>query len=321
MEVMCLDKIETYMELPYEMSGSRSKNRFRLEMLWGVCKIFEIYNEPDFAVIFDYKCDIEIHLQDSLEFYQLKTHKVQSPYSFSSISKKDKKGRSVLGKLYMLKHLTKDKDITVKVALVSNAYFKMDEKVYSNIETLKMEHIDEASLIKIKKALQDEFESQDIDITNIHYIYTPMNLLEPENEVKGKITGYFEKIKNCEPEKPNALYRLIVETVNEKACYELTLDTYDDIVRKKGITKNELDRMLDKYVAKIDSAVEKTESYILENYQTLKERRKLKSALRTVFSDSFSSQLLRNKELEIAAYLNRGCSESSKHCNTSVFLI
>jgi hypothetical protein len=40
-----------------------------------------------------------------------------------------------------------------------------------------------------------------------------MNLLDPQNDIIGKITGSFEKIKGCEPVKPNALYRLIVDTV------------------------------------------------------------------------------------------------------------
>ena len=72
--------------MPYDLAGASSKNRFRLEMIWGICKVFDLFDQSDFCVVFDYKCDIEIHFENSLEFYQLKTHKVQKPYSFSKIA-------------------------------------------------------------------------------------------------------------------------------------------------------------------------------------------------------------------------------------------
>ena len=57
-----------------------SKNRFRQELCWGISKMFDLFDKEDFCVVFDYKCDIEIHFNDSVEFYQIKTHKIQSPY-------------------------------------------------------------------------------------------------------------------------------------------------------------------------------------------------------------------------------------------------
>ena len=74
---------ETYMSLPNDLSGSASKNRFRLELLWGISKMFDIYDKDDFTIVFDNVCDIEIHFKSELEFYQIKTHKVQKPYTFA----------------------------------------------------------------------------------------------------------------------------------------------------------------------------------------------------------------------------------------------
>ncbi|NLI93102.1 MAG: DUF4297 domain-containing protein [Peptococcaceae bacterium] len=68
------------MSLPYDLSGSRSKNRFRLELLWGISKMLDIYNYSDFAMVFDYVCDIEVHSQTGFEFYQIKTHKGAKAY-------------------------------------------------------------------------------------------------------------------------------------------------------------------------------------------------------------------------------------------------
>ena len=93
-----------YEKIPADLSGSISKNRFRLEMLWGASKMFDLFDKDDFCVIFDYKCDVEVHFSDSLEFYQLKTHKVQSPYAFSKLSKRIKEKPSIMGKLFAIKN-------------------------------------------------------------------------------------------------------------------------------------------------------------------------------------------------------------------------
>lgn len=292
------------MSLPYDLAGASSKNRFRLEMFWGICKMFDLYDEPEFSIIFDYKCDIEIHLRDSFEFFQLKTHKVQSPYTFTTLSKRDKDtGKSILGKLYVLRNTTSVASSTIKIAIVSNAYFKLGKKIYSDIEELKFSDLDGSCQKEIISALETEFNQTNIDISNFYYIYTSMNLLEPQNDIKGKITGCFEKIKNCEPAKPNALCRLICETVEEKACYELSISNYDELIQKKGITKAQLDEMLNKYVTKIDIGVEKTKLYIDTKYDDVKKRKLLKASLIKIVEASFLSLELQEKESTIAGYL------------------
>ena len=41
---------EYYMDLPYDLSGSRSKNRFRAELLWGLDKVLDILqSEKEFV--------------------------------------------------------------------------------------------------------------------------------------------------------------------------------------------------------------------------------------------------------------------------------
>jgi hypothetical protein len=301
--VTILDVRNAYNSIPHDLSGAASKNRFRLEMLWGIGKMFDLYDKSDFCVVFDYKCDIEIHFKDSLEFYQIKTHKVQSPYKFTVISKPDKDtGRSIIGRLYLLKNINGD-HVTMKVALVSNAFFQIDKKVYSDVETLNLCDLDAPTQKKICDALKTELQQDDVDISNVHYIYTSMNLLNPENDIKGKITGCFENIKKCEPVKPNALYRLIRDTVDAKACYELKSDDYDELIANKGITKAQLDEMLNQYVDNTDNGVKQTQDYIVAQYAT-KERKKLKTALVHILEATVKSNELRNKEKEISSYID-----------------
>lgn len=291
------------MELPYDLSGSSSKNRFRLEILWGAYKMFDLYESEDFCVVFDFKCDVEIHFKGSLEFYQIKTHKVQSPYNFTTLSKPDKTGKSIFGRLFILKKSSVS-SVPISVALVSNAFFRLGKKIYSKSEKLKLSDLDEESQRTILAALKDEV-GDDFELTNIHYIYTSMNLNDPESDLKGKIVGCFEKIKMCEPTKPNALYRLIRETVEQKACYEFEPSCYEDVIEKKGITKTQLDDMLNRYVSRVDNAVEKVTAYIEKTYPNPKERKQLKESLVNVVEGLFSSKELKRKELEIAKFISR----------------
>lgn len=265
--------------------------------------MFDLYESEDFCVVFDYKCDVEVHYKDSLEFYQIKTHKVQSPYKFTTLSKPDDTGKSILGKLFVLKK-SSDSAVPIRVALVSNAFFRLGKKTYSESEKLKLSDLDGESQKTILDALKNEV-GDDFELTNIHYIYTSMNLNDPENDLKGKIVGCFEKIKSCEPTKPNALYRLIRETVEQKACYEFSSNSYEEVVEKKGITKTQLDVMLNRYVSRVDNAVEKVSAYIDNIYPNPKERKQLKTALVNVVEGLFSSKELKRKELEIAEFLSR----------------
>jgi hypothetical protein len=56
---------EAYNKIPHDLSGSMSKNRFRRELFWGISRMLDLFDRKDFCVVFDYKCDVEVHLDDA----------------------------------------------------------------------------------------------------------------------------------------------------------------------------------------------------------------------------------------------------------------
>ena len=292
---------EAYRTIPYDLSGSVSKNRFRQEILWGVSKMFDLFDKTEFCVIFDYKCDIEIHLSDSIEFYQIKSQRAQRPYSFTQLSKMEGTN-SIIGKLFVLKD-TSCPETRIKCALVSNRFLKIKGKELSEAEVIDFNALDESLKAIVQNALKAELSRDEIDLADMHYIYTSMDLVSPENAVKGQIDSSFEKIKGCEPVKPNALHRLVFDTVEKKACYEFANDDFDELVKQKGVTKAELDSILEQYKEKTDNSLEQIQAYIEKNYQKVSERKKLKTALAKVFEAEYASRILQRKEKEISAYL------------------
>ena len=292
---------EAYRAIPYDLSGSVSKSRFRQEILWGVNKMFDLFDKQEFCVIFDYKCDIEIHLNDSIEFYQIKSQKAQKPYSFTQLSKVEGTS-SIIGKLFVLKDVS-CAETRIKCALVSNRFLKIKNKELSEKEVIDFDSLGDEMKAVIQNALKMELSRDIIDLKDLYYIYTSMDLLSPENAVKGHIDSCFEKIKGCEPVKPNALHRLIFDTVEKKACYEFAIDDFDELVIKKGITKDELDSILEQYKEKTDNSLVQVQSYIDENFQKVSERKKLKAALTKIFEAEYNSLILQKKEREISSYV------------------
>ena len=293
---------DIYAKIPYDLSGSMSKNRFRQELCWGISKMFDLFDKEDFCVVFDYKCDIEIHFDDSIEFYQIKTHKIQSPYKFSDL-KRHKEEPSIIAKLFVLKDASAP-ETPIRCAIVSNAFLQVGRVTISDKEFFSFDELDEKSQATVRCALSEELSRENVDLTNLYYIYTPMNLLAPQNDIIGKITGSFERIKGCEPVKPNALYRLIVDTVTKKACYELSSQDYSELIRRKGITKAELNSMLEHHMEKTDNSVSLVQEYIEQKQVTIGEKRKLKRSLAKIVEAECKSLELQTKQQTLFEYMD-----------------
>lgn len=285
-----------YFSLPHDLSGSMSKNRFRLELLWGVSRILDLMEEDrDFIMVFDYVCDIEVHFNDGFEFYQVKTRKNSKSYTTSALTKVSGEG-SILGKLYALHD---DNNHTVKLVVVSNV-------PYSSIKNQSLMNcfsvLPKTDKDKIENALKSELNIQAVDFSNLFYIQTCMNLENPENEIRGKLMVSFEKIKQCEPTNPNALYRLVVDTVQEKACYEYSSEDYDEILRLKGLTRTEFDKLLDLHADNARTGIQSANTYI-ESLSGITERRTYKKALPNVLKMLATSRAIKQIENAIAEYL------------------
>lgn len=288
---------EYYLDLPYDLAGSRSKNRFRAELLWGVGKMIDLMEEPrDFTMVFDYVCDIEIHYDDGFEFYQIKTHKGNSqPKTFKTkdLVRKHKE-KSIIGKLYVLN----DDGMKIKMAVVCN----LPHENFGDTETGCFSDLPEAGKDQVIAALRKELNVEEVDLSRIFYVHTEMNLVNPENEIRGKLVFSFEKIKGCEPNNPNALYRLVMDTVKERACYEFSADDYSEILRLKGISRKEFDEILNLHAANARTGIAQAKQYI-DSLTNVKKKREYNTALPKVLGYISTSKVFKEFEKTLAAYL------------------
>lgn len=294
-----------YMDLPYDLAGSRSKNRFRYELLWGLKKMIILLKEnKEFKVVFDYVCDIEFHLDTHFEFYQLKSQN-NGAYTVNKLLKIDKgKNWSILANLYRLKYdknLIENKDTCLYI--VSNSPLNDGKKTHNDSEEVSLDSISDASKDKIKTSIKEELKlSDNIDLSKSYFIRTSMNLINPEDEIIGAITILFEQDLKCKCKSATALYKVLFSEISSKACYELKLNGYSEIIEKKGLTSDQLNYIVKQYIEKSDNSIEKTKQFIDSNYN-MGRRIKLKGALRNILSTLGNNGTLKNIEKEIIRYI------------------
>ncbi|MDG0029965.1 DUF4297 domain-containing protein [Priestia sp. Y58] len=298
-----------YMNLPYDLSGSMAKNRFRNEILWGLKKMLELYRENvEFTVVFDYSCDIEVHKENCFEFYQVKTQNNNGTYTVEKLTKKNKSGDSILGKLYRLKYnqMGEECDETV-ISLVSNAPLNDGKKIHNNIEKVELKDIENRAILLIKKSIKEELKlEQGITLENSNFIKTGIDLIDPEKTLIGETALFFEEKFNCEPKKINSLYRILSSEIFNKASFELQLTSYEELLKKKGIDNSFLDSVLNNYLENTDNIIDTVKEFINEEYKSdFRTRVKLNKALSQVLRSLHSSKHLQYIENEIIQYIKR----------------
>ena len=292
-----MDLPSNYMTLPHDLSGSRSKNRFRIELLWGISKMLDLMERPEnFTMVFDYVCDIEVHKENGFDFFQIKTKGNDRTYTAKNLTKKASEG-SILGKLYVLVANTPGKHSTV--ALVTNAAF---HSFPSGTLTNCFSTLPQTDKDIITSALKEELKTDTINLDNVFYIQTPMDLEHPEDSVRGHLVLAFERIKKCEPTNPNALYRLIVDTVSERACYEYTAQDYSEILHLKGLSRKEFDDLLSQHAEDSVTGVQQAKEYI-SSLGSINERHKCNIALPKAVQLLSTSRIIKAIEHRIVEYL------------------
>lgn len=266
-----------YANLPIDLSGSSSKNRFRWEMLWGIYRIFDIYDKTDdFVVIFDCVCDVEIFTDAEDSFYQIKTKKQTQAYTTTALctTGKGKNGEilsSILGKLFLIKAAS-DPQRKVKVAVVANVGFKHKQKEYTEKLELPLIEIDDDAKQAITTALLKEKGITSVDLDNVYYIRSYMDLANPQETLIGKMTTWFYANKGCEIKNPKALYQSLCDIVKEKASYEWSDGDSSVIQAKKGLTKQQFDNLIDLHTQNAANGIEPAKEWIKNNVAAYMDR-------------------------------------------------
>lgn len=305
---------KNYMNITSDISGSRSKNRFRNEMLWGLSKVFEAYTQQEeFVVVFDYVCDVELHYGNTLNFYQMKTDKQAATFTIPRLTKRNDDEKSILGQLFLIKTEAENGAYITSVAVVSNIPLKT-KRTYSSDDCVCMGKLDDDSQKEIIDRLSSEFDTT-VDINhleNFYYILSSLDLFNPQETMLGKTVKFYTDVIGEEPSKPQTLFNTLEQAVKDCACYEKSIDSYEDLIKNKGITKQKIDSILKQYSSLASDSVRKCKDFIDQLYKNdysicIKMRR----ALDQVVIDLQSSSEFQFIEKKVASFILENISKYS----------
>ncbi len=256
-----MDLEELYTSLHHNNSGSISKNRFGYEMAVGIEKLIENYDMYDeYCIVFDYVCDVEFHYKNdeksTLHFYQVKTKDSIKPFDATYLTAKGKKKNSIIGTLYKLYNPSEKCDI--KLYIVGNVPFNDDGSIINSVNGMSFSKMSSKTKNKILTQLKDEKIIEDgVELNDLTYVYNPLNILNYDITMLGKLIAFYNEKIDKNIVKPKVLYSSIKDCVIEKASFEQSGNSYDEILKNKGIKKSEFKKMLLNHKQRSNNIIEK----------------------------------------------------------------
>lgn len=189
-----------YMGTAPDLSGSISKNRFRNELFWGIDRLLTCLDSgiDSFAVVFDYRCDIELHLDDRYEFYQVKTGG-KGTFGVTWATRLPKRGISIIARLYELDDASQD--CPIKLVIVGNRPFVKKGGSFDSPGEVLFATLEPEDKQKIEQAVTRDNKGMTPDLKKASYLLVAMNLDKPQDSVRGHLLSTYNKVMGCEPKK------------------------------------------------------------------------------------------------------------------------
>ena len=156
---------------------------------------------------------------------------------------------------------------------------------------------------KIAEYLIKECNVQTVDLSDCYYLYTSMDLFNPHDSLLGKTINFFVDVYGEEPKRAKVLFQTMTDTIEMKACYEQRCINYDEVILKKGISRNELQKILEKHIDISDESIQIVKQEIIEIYPEFSVCTKMNAALVAVTKELRTKKVLIKIEQSIVKYI------------------
>ena len=238
---------------PRETAGSSSSNRFDYQKNWSICHFLNLHETgKDFLIIFDHHEDIVTFNHslkpDSACFYQIKSKKSGS-WTVSSLAKcKDgQHDSSILRKLYT--NYENFSGFAIKLAFISNQFLSIKDKGSGKKSLVSYHcfehmHVDEKE--KFSRSIEKK-EKQFSDLFGLNLFEFEKSSLVLEDHVvhtKGRLAEFFENNFPSETINIGLAYKTIFDEVKRKTNFEHMDHPQDNVLTRKGLSKQRFDEML-----------------------------------------------------------------------------
>lgn len=130
-----------------------------------------------------------------------------------------------------------------------------------------------------------------------------MDLFNPHDSLLGKTINFFVDVYGEEPKRAKVLFQTMTDTIEMKACYEQRCINYDEVILKKGISRNELQKILEKHIDISDESIQIVKQEIKEIYPEFSVCTKMNAALVAVTKELRTNKVLIKIEQSIVKYI------------------
>lgn len=232
---------------PRENSGSVSSNRFDFQKNWAICKLLELTQaKSDFILAFEFHEDILVfdssNEPSQVEFYQIKSKNTRGKFTLTQLLARTGEKNSILGKLLQNKFNFFNE--TKSLNLVTNCEYGFNN---SQNSVFCCADLAPGDLLKLQKTLESELNINDLKeyLDSLFFERTDLTIEHHSEITKDKLERTLEKKFTSDLRyNPLLAYRTIYDEVRRKNNIERQINSFDEIIKYKSISKSDFEEML-----------------------------------------------------------------------------
>ena len=242
--------------LPRERSGGPTSNRYNFQKDWSVLRILEIHDTtPDYYLVFEHFDDVVQYDSNvspkKMSFFQVKT-KDRGEWSFSELFKPSRSSKNYSIMSLLLDHIATFESGIESLNFVTNAKISnrlLDKNLTCNDSRFNLSAFNSETKLKINEILKSQtpIEIDDIIESITCFTITPLHLASHRDTIIGSIVTYLNNKYGSPGINPAELYRSIYEEIDARSSCETTPRTLPEICKQKGISKNDVARLFERY--------------------------------------------------------------------------
>lgn len=233
---------------------SATAGRYDYQTMWGLALLFQQHEtDNDYAIVFEFHDDIAL-LDSStaptwVRFYQVKSKASGPPWPLSSLLRREKtkaadgeatEKPSHIDKMY--DSIDKFKDAVAAVDFVSNQPCSL----LTSKGEFKFSECSSDEFKKIVGKVRERYpRAKDEEVGLLGFVHTDLSLPDVVSHTKGKLQTFIATHLGPVKFSPEAVYQAIADDCRRRANFEGGYETFQQVIREKGVTREHVQSWLD----------------------------------------------------------------------------
>lgn len=238
-----------------EKAGATSLERYDYQALWGLALIFESHGSAiDYAIAFEFHDDLVMLDSASApaeaRFYQVKTSD-RGSWSLAALTRRAAK---------KVPQGAPPQKLPSHIGNLFTNYinFPAETKSLNFVSNISVDIVDSASGVhaletctsknfaSFLEKLQVEHPGANENTAKlIHFVRADLSLHDASTHLRGKMGKFVAEVVGSVAYNPDTIYKTIVEECRTRSKYTGAINSFEDLIRHKSITRTQVEGWLD----------------------------------------------------------------------------